>query len=316
MAHAISMAANGLPRMTSAPRERFVVVICTRNRQAHLSPTLEALDAQTTDDFSIVIIDQSDDPHPQLSAREAADSRLTIIPDEQRGLSRARNLALESVASEWLVFLDDDCHPEPEWASAIGDALEEESGVGFISGHVGELNLATGGVTAATIPVESKRLLSGRWIRPSRIGYGVCMAIRRSTAQRLGGWDERFGPGKADFPASDDIDFNYRFLRDGGTALLTPEPRAHHDQWRSEPELAALYSGYTAAWAGFSIKHLRTGDVRGGLWLWSFAVHDVLRMFASALRHRSALRLRVAVGMLRGWAKGTVKALRRSWTTG
>lgn len=292
----------------------FAVVICTRNRQEHLRDTLAALDAGTLRDFPVFVVDQSDQLHPELARRAAADNRMSIIQDERRGLSRARNLAVDSIDCEWLVFLDDDCHPEPGWAEAMREVLGRSPGVGFVSGHVGELNLAAGGVTAATLPVDEERRVSGRWVRPSAIGYGVCMAVRRSTARELGGWDERLGAGVPDFPASEDIDFNYRFLRSGGVALLTPGPRAHHDQWRSGEDLVALYRGYTAAWAGFSLKHLRSGDPIGGLWLWSFSVRDIVRMFASSAKHRSRLRFNVAVGMFRGWATGTRKALTRSWS--
>jgi GT2 family glycosyltransferase len=308
----LSVAANSA-RSEPAAGADFAVVICTRNRQEHLRDTLVALDAQTVHDFPVYIVDQSDELHPELAERAAAADGLHIISDDRRGLSRARNLAVERIEHEWLIFLDDDCHPEPEWAQAMQEVLARSPDVGFVSGHVGELNLATGGVTAATVPVAEERRISGRWVRPSTIGYGVCMAIRRSAARKLGGWDERLGPGVADFPASDDVDFNYRFLRAGGVAMLTPGPRAHHDQWRSGEDLVALYRGYTAAWAGFSLKHLRSGDVVGGAWLWSFAVRDLVRMFASAGKHRSRLRFHVAVGMLRGWATGTRKALTRSW---
>lgn len=291
----------------------FTVVICTRERQEHLRDTLTALGEQTVRDFPVMVIDQSDALHPELKQWAGEDDRRSIVQDHRRGLSCARNLALERVDSAWLVFLDDDCHPEPDWAAAFDAVLRANPDVGFVSGHVGELNLAPGGVTAATIPVADELRVAGRWERPSTIGYGVCMAVRRSVAQGLGGWDERLGPGVVDFPASDDIDFNYRFLRSGATALLSPMPRAHHDQWRSGGDLVRLYRGYAASWAGFSIKHVRSGDLRGGLWLWSFAVRDVVRMFASSARHRSPLRFRVAVGMLRGSVVGTRKALLRSW---
>lgn len=132
------------PLSSSLPRppSPFAVVICTRNRYAHLRDTLDALDAQTVRDFPIVVVDQSDEVHPELQARANRDARITVLRDGRRGLSRARNLAVEHVRTEWLIFLDDDCHPERDWAQAMGAALDEELDVGFVSGHVGELNLS------------------------------------------------------------------------------------------------------------------------------------------------------------------------------
>jgi GT2 family glycosyltransferase len=162
-------------------------------------------------------------------------------------------------------------------------------------------------------PVETERVRSGRWTRPWDIGFGVCMAIRRSAIDRLGGWDERLGPGVQDFPAADDMDFNYRFLRSGGVALATPAVRSHHRQWRTLEQLGPVYRGYMRAWAGFAMKHLRQGDVVGGTWLWLLGAADPARMLASAVRRRSVLRLRLAGTKLRGVAAGTVLGASRRW---
>jgi GT2 family glycosyltransferase len=115
-----------------------------------------------------------------------------------------------------------------------------------------------------------------------------------------------------DLPAADDMDFNYRLLRGGGTAVLAPAVRAVHAQWRSSADVVALHQGYSRAWAGFACKHLRGGDP-GGLRLWAWGVVDVLDMADSALRRRSRLRARIAAAKLRGLLEGTAIGLRRRW---
>jgi GT2 family glycosyltransferase len=139
------------------------------------------------------------------------------------------------------------------------------------------------------------------------------MAIRRSTIAELGGFDERLGAGAAEFPASDDMDFNYRFLRAGGVAHVTPAVRVVHDQWRTTADLGPHYRGYMAGWTGFAMKQLRTGDVAGGIWLWSLGAVDLARMIASSIRRRSKLRLGLAWWKLRGLVAGTVKGLGTRW---
>ena len=291
----------------------FSVVVCTRNRSERVNEVLDALARQSLREFQIVVVDQSDLPDAELERRASDDPRIRVIRDSGRGLSRARNVAWQATSSEWLVFLDDDCIPEPGWA----EALQEEfaSGADFVSGHVGEIGLPArpDAVPNATFPVTEPRTLSGRWVWPFRIGYGVCFAVRRSRVDRLRGWDERLGPGIPDFPASDDMDFNYRFLRDGGVARLTPAARSHHHQWRAADEIVSLYRGYMAAWVGLAIKHLRTGDRLGGAWLYSYGLGAIARTFASALRHRSRLRLQVGFGRVQGLLAGTRRALARTW---
>lgn len=297
------------------PSEEFVVVICTRNRPQQLAGALEALDAQTRRGFAVVVVDQSQEHDARLAERAGKDRNLTVIRDSGRGLSRARNLAWRATTCEWLVFVDDDCLPEPDWAERLREAFAEHPEAAFVSGAVIGHNqaLATEGLEYSVSPVQRAQILRGRWVWPHRLGFGVCHAVRRSMIERVGGWDERLGPGVREFPASDDMDFNFRVLRAGGTAYLTPSIRSRHDQWRTSTEMIELFEGYMASWAGFAIKTLRTGDPVGGVWLWGYGVIDTLRMAASAAKHRSAFRLRVAASKARGLARGTAAALSRQW---
>jgi GT2 family glycosyltransferase len=300
------------------PRDRPVdltVVICTRDRAPQLRRTLAALDDQTGRAPRVTVVDQSDELDPELARRAERQAGLTLIRDSGRGLSRARNLGWLNTPSEWLVFLDDDCIPEPAWLGAIEDEIAARADADYVSCEVEEYEPPDAEYKAYSIfSVSSPTRLTGRWTRPSALGYGACYAVRRSTVERLGGWDERLGAGAPDFPASDDMDFNFRLMRSGGVAYLTPHGRVLHDQWRPPDALAPLYRGYMAAACGYAMKHARKGDVRGGLWLWSNAFRDMARAFASAAKHRSVLRLRIALAKLRGLLVGSAKGLRRDWS--
>lgn len=292
----------------------FTVVICTRDRAQQLHSTLDALERQTDPDFPIVVVDQSDTDDSSLTLRAEASERLNVVRDSGRGLSRARNLAWRGLESEWVVFVDDDCLPAEDWGVELRATLGLHPQVDFVSGHVAEHNVPGGDYLAVTsFTVEEPLQRSGRWTKPWLIGFGVCMAVRRSAIERLGGWDERLGVGSPTFGAAEDMDFNYRFLRSGGVAYATPSVRALHDQWRTHEQLAPLYGRYMLAWSAFAMKTLRQGDLRGGLWLWSLGAADAARMLASAFRRRSGLRFRVAMRKLVGLGVGTVKGLAYRW---
>lgn len=300
--------------MTDGPND-FVVVICTRDRPAHLARTLDALDDQTVTGHDVVVVDQSSDRDRALAERAAGCPRLRVVHDSGQGLSRARNLAWRQLEATWLVYLDDDCRPEPGWAAALRQIFLRASGADVISGHVSGEPPGTGDYLEVTaFPVMEETVVSGRWTPPWRVGVGVCMAVRREAIEQLGGWDERLGVGSAGpFGAAEDMDFNYRLLRSGRSALLTPTVRASHEQWRPAAELAPLYQRYMAGWSGFAMKHLRQGDVAGGMWLWALGALDALRMLASAARRRSPFRLRVALAKMRGLVSGTIAGLARRW---
>jgi GT2 family glycosyltransferase len=298
----------------SEPTPTLTVAVCTRGRPDKVRATLDALD-RGAPGVPVIVVDQGPAPDGALAARAAADPRMRIRHDSGRGLSRARNLALASVDSDWIVFVDDDCLVAEDFGAALLSEIAAHPTANWIAGDVRSAALASAGgdlPPVTTFPVERPLTRRGGRTLPGAIGFGVLFCVRRSTAQRLGGWDERLGPGVPDLPAADDMDFNHRFLRSGGTAVLSPAVRAVHDQWRSADEVVALQRGYSRAWAGFACKHLGRNS-GGGLRLWTWGLVDVLDMTASAIRRRSALRSRIALAKLRGLVEGTALGLGRCW---
>jgi GT2 family glycosyltransferase len=289
----------------------LTVAVCTRGRPDKVRATLDALD-RGAPGVPLIVVDQGDEPAPELVRRAAEDPRLSVLRDSGRGLSRARNLALAAAASDWIAFVDDDCLVAADFGAALSAELREHPDADWVAGHVDGGGVDGDLPAVTTFPVERKLIRRGARTLPGAIGFGVLFCVRRATAERLGGWDERLGPGVPELPAADDMDFNYRLLRGGGSAVLSPAVRAVHDQWRTPDEVVALQRGYSRAWAGFACKHLRGGD-RRELRLWAWGAVDVLDLSASALGRRSRLRGRIAAAKLRGLAEGTAIGLRRRW---
>lgn len=293
---------------------RFTVVIPTLDRPQQLAATLDALDAQPEGDFAVVVVDDSPVVDESLADRERRDGRLTVLRPPGRGLSRARNVGWRSADTEWIVFLDDDALVAPDWERELRRAIDTHPDAWCVSGHIGARSVPEGDYVPVTIRRLDREVVhSGRWTRPWLIGFTVCIAIRRAVLDQLGGFDESLGPGVPNFPSSEDMDLNYRLLRAGGSSYSTPRLRTEHDQWRPLAELAPHYRGYMAGWCGFATKQLRTGDVVGGLWLWSIGVADFLRMLASAVRRRSRVRARVASSKFQGLVAGTAAGLVHRW---
>jgi len=298
----------------SEPTTILTVAVCTRGRPGRVRATLDALD-RGAPGLPLIVVDQGELPDAALAKRAAADSRMRVLHDGGRGLSRARNLALAAAGGDWVVFVDDDCLVAEGFGAALVAEIAAHPAADWIAGDV-----RAGPVWSAdddlppvtTFPVDRPLVRRGGRTLPGAIGFGVLFCVRRSTAERLGGWDERLGPGVPDLPAADDMDFNHRLLRSGGTAVLSPAVRAVHDQWRSPDEVVELQRGYSRAWAGFACKHLGRG-AGGGLRLWAWGLVDVLDMAASAARRRSPLRARIALAKLRGLLEGTALGLRRRW---
>jgi GT2 family glycosyltransferase len=285
------------------------VVVCTRDRPERLARALAALEPELEPGFELLVVDQSSVPYVP-----APGSPVRVLRDAGQGLSRARNLALAATGTGWLAFVDDDCRVRIGWGAAIAAAIAAKPGAAMVSPRVEAGPLPPGDYREVTsFPVDRPALRRGNRLHPARLGYGVCTVVRRDVALDLGGWDERLGPGAPDFPAADDMDFNYRLLRAGYVAWVTPDAIAVHDQWRTAAELPALHRGYLAAWCGFAAKHLRTGDAGGGVRLLAIGVLDALDALADALLRPSRLHWRLARAKVAGLVSGTVRGLSRRW---
>jgi GT2 family glycosyltransferase len=293
----------------------FAVVVCTRDRPERLARTLDALAAQQDGAFDVLVVDQSDAVDLDLTVRAAASGgRIRVLRDTGRGLSRARNAAWPLVEAPWVVFVDDDCLTEPDWSRRLRAALAEHDDAAFLTGHVGEHRRGdTDDLVVSAFPVEGTVVRRGRRTWPWAIGFGVFMAVRRDWIERLGGWEERLGAGVPELPAGEDMDFNHRLLRAGGSAVAVAEVRCLHDQWRAREELPGLFFDYALGWAGFCAKQLLTGHPIDFVRLWAWAAYGATRVLASGFKRRSRLRVLVGLRLWQGHLIGTARGLRTSW---
>ena len=291
----------------------MAVVVCTRDRPEMLALSLAALGRQTDREFETIVVRQGQALVPP-AASNGHDRMRRVIEDSGHGLSRARNLGWRSTDADWVVFVDDDCELEPGWIATLKRMIVEHRECSLIAGQVIPTDLPDGPyLPFGVVRFSSERRRTGRWHRPLSVGGGAGVAIRRSTLEALGGWDERLGAGSEWFPAAEDEDFNYRLLRAREATFVTPLLRAHHVQWRRRDELAPLFQGYMIGRGGAAVKHLRSRDVVGGTWLLMLALFDCAVLLASVARFGVRLRLRVGCSSVVGLSIGIGRGLRAAW---
>jgi GT2 family glycosyltransferase len=94
------------------------------------------------------------------------------------------------------------------------------------------------------------------------------MALRRSLAQRIGWFDERFGAG-AVFQGAEDTDYLYRAHRAGVAIEYVPDMIVYHQhgrKWREQ--ITRLNHAYDFGNGAFYAKHMRRDPrvLRYGWW--------------------------------------------------
>ena len=105
---------------------RCTLIIVNWNSWDLLSQCLEKIKIQTYQHFSVLVIDNASSQHvpPGLLARYP---NVTLIQNPSNlGFAAANNLAIEMTSdSEWVVLLNPDAFPEPDWLQRLLDSTAE-----------------------------------------------------------------------------------------------------------------------------------------------------------------------------------------------
>jgi len=199
------------------------ILVASRNRAGSLRALLDSLELLEPPPipWEIVVADSAstDETPAMLAAWRAADPRRgegrRMLRLDVPGKSRALNASFEIARGSLFAFLDDDVTPDRSWLREV---------VAYFADN--DCAAAQGSVhwppEAEADPEIRRRLECYRTIvrvvlparsRPLDL-VGANMAIRRSTIERVGGFDERLGAGA--IGCGEDTELGHRVLRLGG----------------------------------------------------------------------------------------------------
>jgi GT2 family glycosyltransferase len=208
---------------------RISVVVTTKDRSERLAATLAGLRAQTLprSEFEVIVVDDaSADPRTkalledELRAR-ALDLRALESPFT-RGQAGARNDGWRAARAPLVAFTDDDCVPDAGWLRAALEAAGRESGV-IIQGR-----------TEPEPAPEGYRRMFSRTVIVRTLGpqYQTCNIVYpRALLERLGGFDEAFGPPVV----GEDTDLAWRAIEAGARTAFAPDALVIHAVHRLGP---------------------------------------------------------------------------------
>lgn len=86
----------------------FSVVIPLYNKEKTISITVESVLSQTFENFEIIIVNDGSKDKGPLFVQEIHDPRITLIHQENKGVSTSRNRGIEKAHGEYIAFLDGD----------------------------------------------------------------------------------------------------------------------------------------------------------------------------------------------------------------
>jgi glycosyltransferase involved in cell wall biosynthesis len=217
--------------------KKITIIIATRDRPAALRRCLSAIASQqAVGPLEILVVDDGSVARDAIAAVVAAHPPAKLLRTTGVGLGAARNVGIAAAAGDILLFTDDDCQPNPEWADELANRLRQGAD-------------AVGGATVPAAPVTKYRRASEAicaFVR-DRLSFlvGNNMGCRREVASMV--------PFSETSPvaAGEDREWSERLRRQGFTIVYEPKAVVQH-----APDL-----NLRRYWA----QHLRYG--RAAIWL-------------------------------------------------
>lgn len=288
----------------TSPSPAISAVVCTRNRGALASATVESLLANTHPNFEVIVVDQStNDVTQEAVSHFLHDQRLWYVRSPTIGQGRSRNIGLKMAGAPIVAYTDDDCLVPPNWLEVFDKLFREHPRVAVAYGNVfaAEYDRELGFVPEYFL--TSDRLTRSLRRTPFTVGIGASMAVRRQTVLAFGGFDPALGPGGI-FPSADDRDIAARALIKGWYVYETTEMAVLHDGFRTWDEGKALTERDWFALGGAWAKILKNGHLE----ILSFFIHDAfiagfLRPLKSVFRLQRPRLVRCQFYFWRGFLK-------------
>ena len=287
------------------------VAVCTRDRPEDLQRCLEALMLLPDDGQEYLVIDNC----PATDATEELVKnypKVRYVREDVPGSSAARNRALREAKHEFVAFTDDDAVPDPNWLrSLLGNFSDRR--VMCVTGLIMPLELET----EAQEWFErysphgrgfERRIFDGAHCNPlivSPVGVSASMALRKSSIESIGLFDEALGAGTPTV-GGEDCELFARILRSGYCIVYEPRALSWHRHRRTWEELQKTLHGYGigvyAFWTRmfvinqeFSVPLLAWG------WLWYKQIPELV---ASWRKQPESIPRDLLLAQLRGCVRG------------
>jgi glycosyltransferase involved in cell wall biosynthesis len=182
---------------------RFTVVIPAFNAARTIGSSIRSVLQQTEQDFEIVVVDDgSTDDTVECARSFAADPRVRVISQRNKGPSAARNAAVAAARGSYVSMLDADDLWLPEYLEVMGRALDANADAPFAYTDAWVLDDGTGRIRRtpamfyqrppSTVPDARAFFL----LLLERNFVYTSVTVRRSVLEEVGSYDEDLSTGE------------------------------------------------------------------------------------------------------------------------
>lgn len=215
--------------MTEPAVRLSVLIVCYRSRET-IGRVMAALEAQTLRPAEILVLESGSPPGERVSADQLPPNARLIESAVNHGFAAGNNLLAREASGDWLVLLNPDAFPEPDWLERLLAATTRWPEAAMFGstqrayGTPGVLDGAGDVYHASGVPYRAGY---GRRMDPPPEGEvfapcGAAMMIRRDLFEALGGFDEDY------FCYVEDVDLAFRARILGHRAVQVRDAVVEH----------------------------------------------------------------------------------------
>jgi GT2 family glycosyltransferase len=210
------------------PQIQVTVAIPTLTADLQLVGCIRSLQAQTRQDFDVVVVDNSG---RGLARQRLAGEALQIIENaENRGFGAAINQVYSRSATPFVATLNDDAVAGPQWIGELLAVIESRPDAGMCASQVRLLDGQGLDSAGMLICADGSSKQRGHLSAPEEyaceeevlLPSGSAALYRRAMLDEIGGFDEDF------FLYCEDTDLGLRARWAGWKCLYTPRAVVYH----------------------------------------------------------------------------------------
>jgi len=202
---------------------KLIIITVGYRSGEHIKQLFESLKKQTDKEFSLILINNSQDDSDEIKKLSEQYSFVSFTANPiNSGFAGGNNIGIKKAAenqADWLVLLNPDTHVENDFITGLKKELTQRSGV-----------------VGIPIQEENKVVYNGtvEWLKPTlrhsdilrdiRMSYAIggAMAISREAIQKIGLLDERY------FLYFEDADYSLRAREQGISVSFLSQPVVSH----------------------------------------------------------------------------------------
>lgn len=303
------------------------VIICTHNRASLLPDVLGSLEKSELPEDSdievIVVANACSDNTFQVLEEYKKDSKFKIraLKEPRQGKAFALNTAIEKAAGELLAFVDDDHIISPGYFKAICFAVKNYPDFTLFCGRVVP---NWDGTEPAWIHDETIYPIRPFPIPNFNLGDKVLevqpnkgmfipgagnLVIKRTVFEKIGFFNEAFGPKGHNLQGGEDLEFVRRTLKKGNRLMYIPDILQYHQVEKENLSLNYIIKkAYYRSMTAYQLnEQISPGPVP--LYLYRMALTHLVKFifsFRQAARRYYLVKLATVMGEIQGHRKGHV----------